>query len=104
MFAYNWPGNVRELENMMKRYIVFRDPDMIGQQLLERTQTQNHRREEAEPIRRIIPIADQPRATPSLGSLEDVKRTREAEETRLILEELEANRWNRKKAARSLNM
>jgi transcriptional regulator with PAS, ATPase and Fis domain len=33
MVAYNWPGNIREIENTMRRYLVMRDPDMLGDEL-----------------------------------------------------------------------
>ncbi len=32
--SYLWPGNVRELENVMRRLLVMRDPDLIAQNLL----------------------------------------------------------------------
>jgi two-component system response regulator AtoC len=28
-FAYDWPGNVRELENLVRRLVVLRDPSMV---------------------------------------------------------------------------
>jgi two-component system response regulator AtoC len=30
---YHWPGNVRELENMVRRFLVFQDAGMVGQDL-----------------------------------------------------------------------
>src|SRR6185436_2669715 len=33
MVAYNWPGTIREIENTMRRYLVMRDPDMLGDEL-----------------------------------------------------------------------
>ena len=31
--AYPWPGNVRELENVIRRYVVLRDPALIAREL-----------------------------------------------------------------------
>ena len=34
MLEYNWPGNVREVENVMRRYLVYQDADMLIQELV----------------------------------------------------------------------
>ena len=33
MLAHDWPGNIRELENVMRRYVVMRRPEMIVEEL-----------------------------------------------------------------------
>ena len=33
MMTYRWPGNVRELENLVRRLIVLRAPDMVAREL-----------------------------------------------------------------------
>ena len=35
MLAYHWPGNVRELENVMRRFLVYQDADMLARELRE---------------------------------------------------------------------
>jgi len=35
MLAYYWPGNIRELENMMRRYVILRRPEMIVEELAD---------------------------------------------------------------------
>src|SRR5437879_406179 len=37
LIAHYWPGNIRELENVMRKYLVIRDADMIGDDLRMRT-------------------------------------------------------------------
>ena len=33
MLAYHWPGNVRELENVMRRFLVYQDAEMLAREL-----------------------------------------------------------------------
>src|SRR5581483_5999673 len=33
LISYHWPGNVRELENIMRRYLVMRDPSLVAREL-----------------------------------------------------------------------
>src|SRR5277367_5957119 len=35
LLEYRWPGNVRELENVMRRFIVYQDPALLIQEMLE---------------------------------------------------------------------
>src|SRR4051794_9877587 len=37
LMEYDWPGNIRELENIIRKLIVFRNPDMIVKELRLRT-------------------------------------------------------------------
>ena len=87
---YHWPGNIRELENLIKRYVILGSEETITSELL------NHREEHFDPE---IPTADAPIA------LKKVTRQAVRElERRIIFKVLQANNWNRKKAARSLNI
>ncbi len=47
LLDYEWPGNVRELENVVKRLIVFRDPDAILEYLYGRSQQNGEVRRQA---------------------------------------------------------
>jgi two-component system, NtrC family, response regulator AtoC len=87
--AHNWPGNIRELENLTKRYVILGSEEVITSEL----KGLNHGRFEAK--------------LPAEGSIYLTKVTRQATrdlEQKIILSTLEANQWNRKRAARALNI
>jgi two-component system response regulator AtoC len=88
---YHWPGNVRELENVMKRYVILGSEDAIQSELLSARGEDDG----AEPQF----AAD--------GSISLKKLTRQAVrklERTIILQVLQTHHWNRKKAARALNI
>ncbi len=86
---YHWPGNVRELENLMKRYVILDSEDAVSSELVMREET--------------LPGADLEMAGPI--SLKKVTRqaTREMER-KIILRVLQEHDWNRKRAARALDI
>ena len=86
---YHWPGNIRELENLIKRYVILGNEDVITSDLVTREQ------EYFDPD---IPID---------GPISLKKITKQAVrelERKVILKVLQANHWNRKQAARALNI
>src|SRR6266704_1724515 len=86
---YHWPGNIRELENMIKRYVILGNEDVISGDLVAREQ------EYFNPdINLDGPI--------SLKKLTK-QATRELER-KVILKVLQAHHWNRKQAARALSI
>jgi two-component system response regulator AtoC len=96
MLAYDWPGNVRELENMMRKYLVFRQPKIIVDEL-----------------RSLTAMQDQATLNPQdlLGGsskgesiLQKVQQSKQKEETEAILAALTTAHWNRKHAAKLLNL
>lgn len=90
MHSYEWPGNVRELENLTKRYAVLGTEDVITNELCRRNLVQIFQPE-----------------FPVNGAISLKKVTRQAMrdmEAKIILSVLEANKWNRKRAARALNI
>ena len=89
MQRYHWPGNIRELENLVRRYVILGSEDAITTGMMARpTMVQDVE----------IPI-DAP------VSLKKITRQAVHEiERKLILRVLEANNWNRKKAARILSI
>jgi len=86
--AYHWPGNIRELENFARRAVLFSDIQMA----LSELQTTHARAE----------MLDASSHAPSLKLASRVASKRAERE--LILQALERTRWNRKRAARDLQI
>ena len=86
---YHWPGNIRELENLIKRYVILGNEDVITSDLVTR---------------------DQEYFNPDInldGPISLKKLTRQATrelERKVILKVLQANHWNRKQSARALSI
>jgi len=86
---YHWPGNIRELENLIKRYVILGNEEVISSDLVGREQ------EFFNPdINLDGPI--------SLKKL-TLQATRELER-KVILKVLQAHNWNRKQTARALSI
>jgi two-component system, NtrC family, response regulator AtoC len=86
---YHWPGNIRELENLMKRYVILGTEEAITTDLAPR------RQEYFNPEINLD------------GPISLKKLTRQAVrelEGKIILKVLQANHWNRKRAARALSI
>ncbi|MFL6446631.1 MAG: sigma-54-dependent transcriptional regulator [Bryobacteraceae bacterium] len=128
LFDHDWPGNVRELENVIRRYLIFESVDVIVDELKRKApvrpipisgETHSAAREAhstaehngdvpprydsmtqddyALPSRRSLPL----RQSSTLAQLEQANK--EAE-TQAILKALNATLWNRKRAAKLLNV
>jgi len=89
LLRHSWPGNIRELENLIERFVILGSEEAITSELLDRDQTE-------------------PPLTISLNEPIHLKKvTRQAVldmERRIILRVLEANHWNRKRAASALRI
>jgi two-component system response regulator AtoC len=86
---YHWPGNIRELENLMRRYAILGTEEAIVSELL--------------PPRG--EMFDDDIAVEGPISLKKLTRQAVMElERKIILKVLQANHWNRKRAARALNI
>jgi len=86
---YHWPGNIRELENLIKRYVILGNEEVITSDLVTR---------------------EQEYFNPDInldGPISLKKLTRQATrelERKVILKVLQAHHWNRKQAARALQI
>jgi len=88
---YDWPGNVRQLENLIKRYVVLGSEDSLLSELS---------------VANRPPMNVQTEIV-SGGSISLKRVTRDAVqvlEREIILKALQAHHWNRKRAAKALNI
>jgi two-component system response regulator AtoC len=86
---YHWPGNIRELENLLKRYVILGNEDAISGDLRPR---------EPDFFSADIDVD---------GPVSLKKITRQAVhelERKIILKVLQHHHWNRKQAAKALNI
>jgi two-component system response regulator AtoC len=89
MKKYHWPGNVRELENLMKRYVILGVEESISGDLHPREQD----------------FFTTDFAVDGPISLKKITRQAVRElERKIILKVLQHHHWNRKSAARALNI
>lgn len=95
LLAHRWPGNVRELENVMRRFLILRDADMIVSEL---------RSKSVQPVAIAETGAERPVLRSSEPILEQVTRAKHQAETEAILAALNSTRWNRKAAAALLRI
>ena len=134
LMRYSWPGNVRELENMMKRYVILQDEDLV---LAELARPQNDDATYAQPVAAApmpapmaAPIAPAPTAPAAPAAYTNGHATAPADlgdaqvhagdegatlpilarqaalnaEREAIQQALERFRWNRRKAAKLLGV
>jgi two-component system response regulator AtoC len=97
MLTYRWPGNVRELENVVRRFLILRDADLVIKEL--RSQTRERLVEIKPPQTSPLPPATEP-----LAPFNVVLRRQQNVEAEAILAALNETRWNRKRAAGLLKM
>ena len=86
---YHWPGNIRELENLIKRYVILGNEEVITNDLVARE-----------------PTFSMPRFNLD-GPISLKKLTRQCMrelERKVILKVLQHHHWNRKQAARTLGI
>jgi len=86
---YHWPGNIRELENLIKRYVILGNEEVIATDLSPRS---------SDFFNSELPLD---------GPISLKKLTRQAVrelERKVILKVLQNHHWNRKQAARALSI
>ena len=89
---YHWPGNLRELCNLVKRYLVLEDEDLIMEELRMKS------KEDSGEVDGASPAAGRGGLKAMMRSLKDDAEARE------IQRALEDASWNRKVAAAQLNI
>lgn len=90
--AYDWPGNIRQLENLVKRYVILGSEEEVARDLF------------AAPA---SPTSTYEPEIPTDGPISLKKITQQAVveiERKVILKTLQTHHWNRKRAARALNI
>jgi two-component system response regulator AtoC len=88
LMAYDWPGNIRQLENLAKEMVILGNPQLAVSGLhIKRPDRAS--------------VASLPKVSSLKAAARAASRQRERE---LILEALEKTKWNRKRAARDLQI
>ncbi|HET6437306.1 MAG TPA: sigma-54 dependent transcriptional regulator [Anaeromyxobacter sp.] len=102
--AYDWPGNVRELENLVRRLVVLREPSMVLGELVAARALHSSPNTAANTVR-------DPGGTPTPPPLPDdaplkevARRAARIAEREAILRALKRTGWNKRKAARRLQV
>jgi two-component system response regulator AtoC len=126
LLEYRWPGNVRELENVMRRFLVYQDSAMLIHELLDSDVdahpgislagvasfsdtklsgsgansgvSSKSKHDEGSADRKRPDGPDRP------DRLDRLAEASRLAETELLLDALEAARWNRRQAAASLQI
>ena len=101
LLAHSWPGNVRELENVMRKYLVVRDADIIVDDLRSRLLRKASMEPSPSSETSTNSAAEEP-VVPGAPILKRVKWAKEQAETEAILTALNSTKWNRKQAAQLL--
>ena len=96
--AFPWPGNVRQLENVVRKLIVMRDPDLIVKELS--AAPGGDTADATEPGMRLL----RKKPVESGSVLHEASRAKAEAEVQAILDALNRSRWNRKQAAALLNI
>ena len=91
---YNWPGNVRELENIIRRYIVVGDAEVIAKEIQSKTLSR------VGVSTTFLPAA----SLDNSPILEQVVKAKQQAEVDAILSALNSTQWNRKQAAAILQI
>jgi len=86
--AHAWPGNVRELENLARRIVALGEPQAVVGELRQ-------------PVTNRVRLGDMPRHDSLKAVAREASRLAERD---LILKALEKTHWNRKQAAKQLQI
>jgi two-component system response regulator AtoC len=117
MTAYSWPGNVRELENFMRKFLILGDIPMLTRELEAKMEARMEARTgrkaagaglpamaAASVVQETFVPVTAVANTKAATILEQVTQAKHQAESDAILAALHATRWNRKRAAKLLNI
>jgi len=103
--SYSWPGNVRELRHTVERLLLLGDWKAVARELLARESGKN---ESGRPVPEYLPLSGvktESSQSKFFPSLKEVKRQAIQEaESKVIGDVLRATKWNRRKAAKILEV
>ena len=108
MLLYHWPGNVRELENLCKRFVIVGGETQILRELSQHVPAVAAQAHSTKSVQHSVapgsPTATEAAAAREPSLLEIGNRAAWQAERLAILQMLERTRWNRKEAARRLQV
>lgn len=91
MRRYAWPGNIRQLDNMILRWVLIGDEELLISELLQEGRSNDS----------ILPDLD---LSEPMSLKQVTKRATHELERQIILKVLKANSWNRQRTAKWLKM
>ena len=114
LMAYDWPGNVRELENVIQRYVLLQDDDLVLRELVPDRETapspipapmaEPAAMPAPAPVAASADVAETPAAAESQSLPMLVRKATSHVEREVIARALDLVRWNRRRAARMLGV
>jgi two-component system, NtrC family, response regulator AtoC len=103
--AYDWPGNVRELENLVRRLVVLKEPSMVLGELNSARNVSAAAARAAATNTAVVPPSGLHAPLPEDAPLKEVgKRAARIAEREAILRALMRTGWNKRKAAKRLQI
>jgi transcriptional regulator with PAS, ATPase and Fis domain len=105
LLSYHWPGNVRELENVMRRFLVYQDSELVAEELRDLHASSMPLPSSAvQGEVEFRPVEPSPAGTVSAKKIDYLAEASRQAESKLLLATLDAVRWNRRQAAARLNI
>ncbi len=104
LLAFQWPGNIRQLENIVRKLMVMREPDVIVNELEAIASDGKFQLAPRSEFGLAISLPRKKANIDPASRLEGASLAKQQAEVDAILEALQFARWNRKQAAARLNI
>ena len=104
LVAFDWPGNVRQLENVVRKLMVIREPEVVIHDLEALSSGSRLQLAMKADPPLSISLPRKRMASDPASRLEGALLAKEQAEVDAILDALQSTRWNRKQAAARLNI